>query len=574
MTDIASCADYTSITYLNTWLYDDDPMSTIAFEKTLQQLKDNLAADPNFFETMIAEHFLGNTQRTTVIIRPDNQKADEMEAAEKAQLEKVRAALSPAELQQIVDETDALQKMQEASDSPEDLAKIPQLHTADLEPKSTIIPSQQTNEILYHDLFTNGILYLDIGFDLHVLPQKHLKWLGLYCTVLTEMGTQAHDFVTLSQLISQQTGGIRTSMSHGALDSDGNGTSYSFLRSKCMVSQTDNLLSLIEEILFQPNFDNKERFRQIVLEQKAGIESGIIPSGHSAVAGYLKQHFNESFYASEEGGGIDNLFFLRELITEIDSNWSEIRDTLEEIHQLLTNRKGLLINVTLGQTEYTKVEPALKAFIAKLPNADTAKANWTVPTLPQSTALTAPSQVNYAGCAINLYDGDYQKSGTTRVITRYLQTAWLWEQVRVQGGAYGAMCGFDSHSGAFHFVSYRDPNIDRTIETYKKTAQYLQELDLHEDELSKAIVGAIGSIDKYMLPDAKGYSDTLRHMLHITDEERQQRRDELLSTTADDFRAFGAVLEKALDNPFIAVLGSPAAIEASTIEFEKIITVL
>ncbi|MFC1467317.1 insulinase family protein [Verrucomicrobiota bacterium] len=562
---------------LTTWLYDEDPMSMIAFEKPLQTLKDKIAADPDFFETMIAEYFLGNTQRTTVIIRPDNEKADQMEAEEKARLENVRSGLTDEERNQIVAETEALQELQETPDAPEDLAKIPMLHRADMEPKAKIVPRAESAQaganVLYHDLFTNGILYLDIGFDLHVLPQKYLKWLGLYSSALTEMGTQVHDFVTLSQLISQQTGGIRTSMSHGALDSE-NGASRCFLRSKCMVPQSNQLLNLIEEILFQPNFDNKERFRQIVLEQKATLESCLIPSGHSAVAGHLKQYFNEAFYASEQACGFDTIFFLRELVKEIDADWNGVRSTLEEIHQLLINRNGLLVNITLDQSEYAKVEPALKAFIGKLPAADTAKAEWTLPSLPQSTAFTAPSQVNYAGCAINLFDASYERNGSTRAITSYLRTAWLWEQVRVQGGAYGAMCGFDAHSGAFHFVSYRDPNIARTLETYKKTAQYLQELDLHEDELSKAIVGAIGGLDKYQLPDAKGYSDTLRCMLGVTNEERQQRRDELLATTADDFRAFGAVLEKALENPITAVLGSAAAIEASGVPFEKTIQVL
>lgn len=562
---------------LSTWIYDADPLCMIAFEKPIQTLKNSIAADPDFFETMIAEYFLGNTQRTTVIIRPDDDKADQMDAEEKARLEAIRSSMTETEREKIVAEAIALQKLQEEPDSPDDLAKIPMLQRTDMEPTSTIVPRVHTQQaganVLYHDLFTNGILYFDIGFDLHVLPQKYLKWLGLYSSTLTEMGTQVHDFVTLSQIISQQTGGIRTGISHGSLDAK-NGASRGFLRSKCMVPQSENLLGLLEEILFQPNFDDKERFRQIVLEQKATLESDLIPNGHSAVAGHLKQHFNEAFYASEQASGFDTIFFLRKLVKEIDADWNAVRTTLEEIHQLIINRQGLLVSITLEESEYAKVKPSIDAFIAKLPMTDTAKAEWTMPKLAARSAFTAPSQVNYAGCAVNLFDAGYEHNGSTRTITRYLQTAWLWEQVRVQGGAYGAMCGFDAHSGAFNFVSYRDPNIKRTLDTYTQTAQYLQELKLSDDELSKAIVGAIGSIDKYQLPDAKGYSDALRFMLNVTDEERQLRRDKLLATTADDFRAFGAVLEKALKNPFIAVLGSAAAIKASGVVFDETIQVL
>lgn len=562
---------------LTTWLYGKDPMDMIAFEKPLKKLKEKIANQPDFFESMIAEYFLGNTQRTTVIIRPDNTKAERMEADEKARLEKIRIGLTEAEREQIVAETIALQELQKTPDAPEELAKIPMLDRADMEPKNRMIPriheEQKGADILFHDLFTNGILYMDIGFNAHVLPQKYLKWLGLYSAALTKMGTQEHDFVSLSQLISQQTGGIRCSLSHAALDRD-NGASRCFLRSKCMIQQEDKLLALLEEIIFLPNFDNKERFRQIVLEQKAIMESELVPSGHTFVAGQLKRHFNEAFYATEQICGVSTLFFLRELAKQIDTDWPKIRQTLEEIHGLLINGKGLLVNVTIDQAAYASVKPALAAFIEKLPSTDTAQATWTLPPRVNSAAFTAPSQVNYAGCAVNLFDAGFQRHGASRTISRYLQTAWLWEQVRVQGGAYGAMCGFDALSGVFHFVSYRDPNIKRTLETYTQTAQYLQELKLSDDELSKAIVGAIGAIDRYQLPDMKGYSDTLRFMLNITDEDRQLRRDELLTTTVDHFRSFGAILEKALQNPVTAVLGSAAAVEASGLEFDQTIQLL
>ena len=40
----------------------------------------------------------------------------------------------------------------------------------------------------------------------------------------------------------------------------------------------------------------------------------------------------------------------------------------------------------------------------------------------------------------------------------------------------------------------------------------------------RSIVGAIGGIDAYQLPDAKGLTALQRHILGISDAERQQRR--------------------------------------------------
>ena len=74
------------------------------------------------------------------------------------------------------------------------------------------------------------------------------------------------------------------------------------------------------------------------------------------------------------------------------------------------------------------------------------------------------------------------------------------------------------------------------VDVYDGTADFLRKLELDEDALTKAIIGTIGDIDSYQLPDAKGYTAFLRHVLGVTDEERQQRREQILGTTVKDFR--------------------------------------
>lgn len=61
-------------------------------------------------------------------------------------------------------------------------------------------------------------------------------------------------------------------------------------------------------------------------------------------------------------------------------------------------------------------------------------------------------------------------------------------------------------SGVFSYLSYRDPNLLKTLEVYDETARFLRELEMDDDALTKAIIGTIGDVDAYQLPDAKGYS--------------------------------------------------------------------
>jgi Zn-dependent M16 (insulinase) family peptidase len=139
----------------------------------------------------------------------------------------------------------------------------------------------------------------------------------------------------------------------------------------------------------------------------------------------------------------------------------------------------------------------------------------------------------------------------------------LWDKVRVQGGAYGAFAAFDRAGGTLAQVSYRDPNLLKTLDVYDASAEYLRNVHLSTDELEKAIVGAIGELDAHLLPDAKGAASMTRYLTGDTEERRQQMREEILGTTLDDFRAFGAILSEAAAQGVVCVLGGAGVKEAA-----------
>jgi Zn-dependent M16 (insulinase) family peptidase len=167
------------------------------------------------------------------------------------------------------------------------------------------------------------------------------------------------------------------------------------------------------------------------------------------------------------------------------------------------------------------------------------------------------------GLGVNLYDMGYCYHGSVHVILKYLRAGWLWEKVRVQGGAYGAFCSLDRMTGALVLVSYRDPNITDTLDVFARSAGYLQRLTLEKSELSAAIVGAVGEVDSYLLPDAKGSASFLRALAGDTQELRQRMRDEILGTTQAHFRFFGEALGSALPQGRSCVLGGAALEKAA-----------
>jgi hypothetical protein len=238
------------------------------------------------------------------------------------------------------------------------------------------------------------------------------------------------------------------------------------------------------------------------------------------------------------------------------------------MREALVNRKALLCNVTLDAADWNAFKPILDAFLSRLPAKDAKLSPFDIKPAHAKEGLTVPAQVNYVGKGANLYDLGYKYDGSVEVILGFMRMTYLWDKIRVQGGAYGAFCNFDDRSGVFTYLSYRDPNLAATIENYDKAAAFLKGLDsstLSEGEVTKAIIGAIGDIDSYQLPDAKGFTSMMRHLTGVTDKILQKKRDEVLSTNGEDFIAFGEVLEKVAGSDAVAVIGSQSAIEAANI---------
>lgn len=553
---------------LTTWLHESDPVAMMAFEAPLTRLKERLLAQPRYFEQLIDTHFVKNTYRTTILLKPEWGLNQRMEQEEQAKLDAARQKMSELELSDVQNQTRALKIRQETPDPASALATIPSLSLADLDKEAKKIPLEVNQkdgiDILFHDIFTNGIVYLDLGFDLHRLPQEFLPYVTLFGRALVEMGTETEDFVKLSQRIGRSTGGIRPSAFISAVQNQDQAAARLFLRGKATLEQSQDLLDILVDILLTANLDNRERFKQIVLEEKADQEAGIVPAGHRVVNTRLRAHFNEAGWANEQVGGVDYLFFLRQLTDRIDRDWPGVAEKLNAMRQILISSQSLVCNVTLDADRWQKFKVNLEGFLDKLPATIAAETAWTPEYPGVNEGLTIPAQVNYVGKGDNLYRFGYELDGSIQVILNYLRSTYLWERVRVQGGAYGGFCTFDPRSGVFTYLSYRDPNLLGTVENYDGAAGFLKHLDksrLTPEELIKSIIGAVGDLDAYQLPDAKGFTSMIRYLLNESDEYRQKIRDEVLKTSQDDFRALGDVLAEVAKGGKVVVLGNQAKLE-------------
>ena len=545
---------------LSTWLYDGDPLAPLCYETPLAAIKNRLAQGEKFFETLIRTWLIDNTHRATVLLTPDAGLAERREKAETARLQTVRELCTEEERQSLIAETQKLRLIQATPDSPEALAAIPSLKLTDLPKRNTPIPLEErliaSTPLLFHDLDTSGIAYLELLLPLAAVPQPLIPLVPLYARTLTEMGTQRRDFVELGMRIAAKTGGLGAHPFFSASLKQQGALAFLSVSSKATLDKIEDLFDLICEILLQPDFDHSERFAQMLLEEKARLEHSLVPAGHGMVAARLRARYHPSAWLSELSGGVSYLDSIRARAEALEREWAACRQDLQTLHGLLVQSNGVLLNLTCKPELATIVEPLAKTLFTRLPQHVAAPANdWLCPTMPAAEALCVPAQVNYVGKAANLFALGYRYHGSINVILRHLRMAYLWERVRVQGGAYGAFCAFDRLSGSLTLLSYRDPNIAHTLDTYNGAAEYLWTLRLDKRELTRAIIGAIGDVDAYMLPDAKGAASLMRWLTGLTEELRQQMRDEILGTTLKDFHAFADVLEQVRRHAHCCALG-------------------
>lgn len=552
----------------STWLYGGDPIAPLAFEAPLQAIKEKIANGERYFEGLIDDLLLKNNHRSTVALYPDPELEHKRNEAERARLDAIKASMTTEEIEEAIANTLKLREIQNTPDTPEALATLPKLAISDIDPKVRSIPLEHVNiggvPTLYHDLPTNSIAYVDIGFNLNTLSADYLPYLPIFTRSLLQMGTTKEDYVSLIQRIGRRTGGLRVSTVIDEKRHSNEFISYLFFRGKSTIPQVGDLLEIVQDVLQHVNFDDEARFMQLVLSEKSYLEASLIPAGHRVVVERLSSQFSEAGLLREHTGGVGYLLFLRDLIGKIEDNWDSVKDTLNQMRQQLFNRAHMLLNVTTEGGDWREtVQMALADFVDAVPFDRTDKQTWHIKPKKANEGLTLPAQVNYVGKGVNLYKLGYHYHGSAQVAISYLNLSYLWNQIRVQGGAYGAGLSFNLHSGVAAYYSYRDPNVAETLKVYDEAGEYLRNVDISPEELTKILIGTVGDVDRFMMPDAKGFTSMMRYLINYTDEERQKVRDEMLSTTVEHIRQFADALDLLAKQGSVVVLGSSQSIEGA-----------
>ena len=549
---------------LDSWLYDErKPFLHIEANATFASLRKK--AKEGYFEDLLQKYLLDNTHKAVVILKPKKGLTEENDAKLKKMLAEKKASLTAEEIAEIVAETKALEEYQEAEDSKEDLAKIPLLAREDIGKEARKIVNEECKigdiPVLKHEVFTNGIAYLRMVFACKEIPQDLLPYLGIFKGCLGLLNTENYQYGDLFNEINIVTGGMSAvNNCYSNIDDLSQYRLTLEIKTKVLYNNVDKAIELMREILMTSDFTDVKRLREIIAEGRSRTQSQMTSAGHSVAVNRALSYGSVSAEISEVISGVP---FYR-LVTELDEHFEEKKDALIEklqrLAKVIFRKENLMVDFVGTAEGYEKLMVPVERFASSLHTVKAEVGNYAPVVSRKNEGFMTSGQVQYVCRAGNFRRKGLPYKGALRILKVMMGYEYLWTNVRVKGGAYGCMCGFGK-SGESYFVSYRDPNLGKTIDIYEKAAENIAKFDADERTMTQYIIGAVSDLDTPMNPSALGLFSLSAYMTGLTQEVLQKERDEMLSATAEDIRELSKYIEAFMSDEFLCVVGNSEKIK-------------
>ena len=549
----------------DSWLYDDNmPFDMIEANAVFKFLREKIETD--YYEQLIEKYLIHNNHKTVLVVSPKEglTTKEEKELADK--LEAYKATLSQEELQKIVEDTHALHAYQDAEEATENLEKIPMLTRADMKKEAEGFVNElreiEDTKVLFHNIHTNGIGYLRLFFDISNIPEELFAYIGIFKNVLGYVDTKNYAYGELYNEINIHTGGIGSAVNTYVNARNLEEYKLTFeVKTKVMYEELENAVGLLTEIMTTSDFSKEDRILEIVAEMKSRLQGNMTSAGHSLAAIRAMSYFSETAAISELVNGIPCLRLLEKLEADFEANKKELIGKLEMLAKCIFRPENLMVDFTSCEEGYEQLKAFVPVLKATLFTEPVVKEPFAITLAKKNEGFETSAQIQYVGRAGNYRkDGGLSYTGALRVLKVILGYEYLWTNVRVKGGAYGCMCNFGK-AGDSYFVSYRDPNLKKTMDTFEKTGDYLRSFTADERTMTKYIIGAISDLDIPMNPSAKGSRSSSAYLTNQTYEEIQKERDELLTCTQEDIRALADYMDAIMKAEAVCVVGNGQAIE-------------
>ncbi len=428
---------------MRSWIHGGHPEESLSFEEPLATLKARLSADGRYLEGLAKRLIVDNPHRSTVTVYPDPGLFERREAARRAALEARKTALSSKELAAIRERAARLAEEQARADPPEKLALLPRLGRRDL-PREIDIPPREYAclggvDTLFHPLFTNGIVYLDLAFPLEGLPRKALPWLPLFARFVAGAGLPGRPYYEVAELLARNAGGFGASLESGTPFGAQSPASYAVFRLKALVEKFPRALDLALTLLTEADSADEKRIADILAELGNDVSSALVPAGNSFALARAGASLSEALAVEEQWRGTSQLLFLKDL-RGCDDAAQRAASILDGLRRSLVRRSGLRAHMSASAADLAACVRALEEGLARLPlsGAPAPTTESRSEAASRREGFVIPAQVGFAAAATAAAKLGGPGYAHESILAHYLTTGPLWEELRVRRGADGA----------------------------------------------------------------------------------------------------------------------------------------
>lgn len=559
---------------LSTWIYGVDPVSFLDMGAHLSAARERFEAEPDLFSRLIREQLLENRHRLDLVLKPDPDLQARMDGAFQDDMKDRRARLTDEQMQQVAADAEELDRLNGTPNSPEALARLPQLAVGDLPRELTHIPTQVEDvdgvELLRNDVPANGVSYLILDFDLQGLPEALWPYLPRYTEGVRKLGAAGMGYEEMAHRIAANTGGISCTpifTTHGA-DAD-----RSLLRLRFSLKTLDEqmvpALGVLQDLLFAIDPNDSARLRDVLVQSLARYRTGMVHDGSNTAYYHAGRGLNPEAYLSELVNGLPQLDLCERLSGGFEAEQGDLMEKIEAIRDFLLNRGRLAVSFTGSDGAFQSVREALSDWNGRMDGASIVDTpiGFAPFDRPPCEGLAGPVQV--AHCARMVPAPHYAHSDETllRVGTHLVRMDYILSEIRFKGNAYGAWFSYDALGRMLYFGSYRDPHVARTLEVFDGVADFVRAANWTQTDIDRAIIATAKYEEQPIRPSEATSRALYRHLSGITPRVREEHYAQLREATPGEVRrALLDLLDESYDRGAVCVVSSREKLEAANRE--------
>lgn len=557
---------------LDSWLYDEEkPFLHIEAKATFASLRKQV--DTGYFENLVQTYLLDNPHSATVILKPVAGLGERREEELAAKLAGIKERMTKEELAAVREMMGKLDAFRETPDAQEDLDRIPMLHREDLKKETDPIIYEERRlgdtPLLYHNLYTNGIGYLRLLFTCRDIPEAYFPYMGLLKGCLGLLDTAHYAYGDLFNEMNLVTGGMAAV--NNVYDRIEDPDSYTVtleVKTKVFYENLDKAIGLMGEILLTSHFADTKRLREILGEGKSRMQAQMTSSAHTVAVGRAMAYGSASAAAREELSGIAFYRLISRLEEHFEEEKEELVERLQTLARMIFRPENLTVDFVGDEKALESLQAPVASLKEKLYTCPVEREAYVPHFGRENEGFMTSGQVQYVCRAGNFRRAGLPYKGALRVLKVMMGYEYLWVNIRVKGGAYGCMCNFGK-SGECYFVSYRDPNLGKTLEVYGQAADVVGAFTADERTMTQYVIGAVSELDTPMTPAGKGLFGLTAYMVGLTEDMLYREREEVLTASPEDIRACAAYIRAFMEEEYLCTVGNAQKIKAEQNLFLK-----